>query len=61
MKRLPLFTIREYVSFGMRTLRPALRVLAWSFNATCSNYVSAPAKMCNQQFLEGLRIRGLGV
>ena len=32
MKRYPLMTIREWISFGLRTWEPALRVLAWSFN-----------------------------
>ncbi|CAE7763120.1 unnamed protein product [Symbiodinium sp. CCMP2592] len=32
MKRYPLMTIREWVSFGLRTWAPALRVMAWSYN-----------------------------
>lgn len=34
MKRYPVMTIREYLSYGLRTWEPALRVMAWSFNAS---------------------------
>ena len=38
MKRYPVATVREYISFGLETWTPLLKLFAWSFEAACNKY-----------------------
>ena len=40
IKRYPIFTLREFLCMGTRSLFPVCRVLAWSLNVACRNQQS---------------------
>ena len=44
MKRYPIWTLREFISLGRRSVYPVMRLLAWSFNVPGLNSMSFPLR-----------------